>query len=185
MVPKKLMMLCAIVGIMVAAPSQAQTANNATGFWDSASSVVTWPFRYAWNATTGLIGRADREIEEEIAKVSGALRNDFRRFEELISRTGFRVSDVSVSAGLIPEIELNLEIAEPISDSAKAALRAELSTMANLSGKIERGIILLLLDADKASERFRPAGYRLSGVTMRLVAIIPEMQFQFSRDNGS
>lgn len=176
----------AALGMLMSSPGAAQTVDNAAGgFWTSASSAVTWPFRYAWNATSNLIWRAEAEVAEEITKVSGALRSDFRRFEQLISRTGFRVSDVSVSAGLIPEIELNLEIAEPISDSDKAALRAELANMPTLSGKIERSIILLLLDADQASERFRPAGYRLSGVSMRLVAIIPEMEFQFSRDSGS
>jgi hypothetical protein len=171
--------------LAAAAPAQAEPSRLWAATLQAGNDVVETvvrPLRAAWTATTARIIGAEHSFAQHATAFTGTLRDDFARFESLVGRAGFRITAVSVSPDLIPKIELTLEPAGEVAPAEEAALRGELAQLTGVGGAIERSVILALLDIDERVESVRPAGFRLSEINLALVAILPEVELGFTRE---
>jgi hypothetical protein len=170
---------------VAAAPAHAEASRLWAATLEAGNQVVELvarPLRAAWTATAARIIGAEQSFAEHTKAFAGTLRSDFARFEALVGRAGFRITAVNVTPGLIPRIELTLAPAGDVGAAEEAALRAEVGALTGVVGAIERAVILALLDIDERVEAVRPAGFRLSEVTLGLVAILPEVELGFTRE---
>jgi hypothetical protein len=168
-----------------AAPAHAEPSRLWAATLEAGNEVVELvarPLRAAWAATAARIIGAEQSFAEHARAFAGTLRSDFARFESLVGRAGFRITAVSVTPGLIPGIELTLTPVGEVGAAEDAALRAEVGALTGVGGAIERAVILALLDIDERVEAVRPAGFRLTEVTLGLVAILPEVELGFTRE---
>ncbi len=148
---------------------------------ESSAQAVLAPIQAAAQWTRRQLRLGEHSLASALRGLATTLRDDLDRFETLAGRAGFRLTNVIIKPGLIPEIELGFEPAEDISPEAEAALRAELAQMGGVLGALEREVILMLLDIDERVEEIRPRGFRIGEVGLALIAIIPELSFTFVR----
>lgn len=130
----------------------------------------------------GWLGDIESAVVAEKQAFADTLKNDLARFQRLVGEAGFKVSEVAVSGGLAPEISLTLEVRRIASDAEEEALRRRIDDDvdgAGLIGRIERALLLALLDADEAAEAFRPDGYVLSSVEVD-VGLLPSFSYLFT-----
>jgi hypothetical protein len=168
-----------------AAPAHAEPSRLWAATLQAGNDVVEMvvrPLRAAWTATTARIVGAEQGFAEHATAFAGTLRGDFARFESLVGRAGFRITAVNMTTSLIPRIELTLELAGEVGAAEEAALRAELASLTGVGSAIERAVIVTLLDIDGRVQAVRPDGFRLSEVVLALVAIFPEVELGFTRE---
>jgi hypothetical protein len=134
----------------------------------------------AWLA--GWVGWAESAVIAEKRAFIDTLKNDLARFERLVGLAGFKVSEVRIAGGFAPEISLTLEMRTDITDEEEAAFRRRINedfAGAGLVGRIERGLLLALLDVDDAAAAIRPDGYVLSEIEVD-VDILPSFSYAFT-----
>jgi hypothetical protein len=184
------------IALAAASPARAQTV-AAPGFWASTVAtagqmldIVTWPIRATWKVVTNAAFGAGHAVAEHVQQFHDTLRSDIARFEQVVGRAGFRIEAVNLRPNLLAEIE-TLGLISPfelvlaptgrISEEDAARLRAEIETIHGIGGPLERAILLSLLNLHERADRVRPEGYRLSEVSVSLVAFLPELNLTFSR----
>jgi hypothetical protein len=174
---------------LLAAPAaRAQPATAAPGFWDRAAAAATdaadslfGPFVDAWRWMTGALYGEVEAAEAHPLAFARTLRGDIGRFETQVGRAGFRLTQIDVQTGVIPAVTLSFAPAGPVTPEQAAALRAELAAMGGIGGAVEREILIGLLEVESRVAAIRPDGYRISQVSMALVAIFPEVTVSFAR----
>lgn len=114
------------------------------------------------------------------------LKNDLAAFEKRIADAGFKVAEVGVSGGLEPEISLTLEVRSLLAPDEEAALRRRIESDFNggLTGRLERALLLALLDVDEGATAVRPDGYVLSAIEVD-VGLIPSFNYVFAPQSGT
>lgn len=184
-------MLVGLFALSVAAPANAQDA-TAAGSWvawgsrvgGEALETLAYPFRQAWKIAWDAIGKTDAEIAAEKVKFANKLKTELAAFSKDVGRTGYDLSTISISPDIIPKITLILAVREPISEAVEAELRTEFQNKVKF-GVIESTILMGLLDLDEAAAELRVDGYKFSEVELELVAIFPEITFNFEREDVS
>jgi hypothetical protein len=186
------------IALAATAPAQAQAQVGAViVIWETAvasasyvADLVWSPIRSAWGAVSRSVFGAAQEFKEELQHFRSVIRTDLRRLEEKIGRAGFRLAAVNVRPNLLEEIatlgltapfELVLEPTGPITPEEDAKLRAELAELQGVGSRLERALLLLLLNLHERNAQNRPEGYHLSEVAVSLIAFIPEVQLTYSR----
>lgn len=162
--------------------AEAQTPPPPAPARQSLLDTVTGPFYAAGAWVAGWVGYAESAVVAEKRAFIDTLKNDLARFERLVGQAGFRVSEVRIAGGLAPEISLTLEVRSDISDEEEAALRLRIDedfAAAGLIGRIERALLLALLDVDEAAAAVRPDGYVLSEIEVD-VDILPSFSYAFT-----
>lgn len=175
--------------LLLAPAARAQTAPAVPGFWDRAATAaldaaetVMAPLAGAWHWMTGaLLGEVDA-AESHVLAFARTLTGDLARFEVMVGRAGFRMTQVDVQTGVIPAVTLTFQPAGRITAEQDAALRRDLAALPGLGGAVERAILTGLLDVETRVAAIRPDGFRIAQVAMALVAIFPEVTVSFARD---
>lgn len=184
------------MALAAASPAQAQT-DTIVMVWNSTVSGASYvadliwsPIRSAWNTVSRFVFGAAHDLQAELHNFRQIIRTDIRRFEEKVGRAGFRLAAVNVRPNLLEEIatlgltapfELVLEPTGPITPEEDAKLRAELETLQGVGSRLERALLLALLNLHERNIEHRPEGYHLTEVAVSLVAFIPEVQLTYSR----
>lgn len=170
------------LGLGLAGGAQAQTPPPPAPAYQSLLDTMTGPFYAAGTWLAGWVGWAESGIVAEKQAFIDTLKNDLARFERLVGLAGFKVSEVRIAGGFAPEISLTLEMRTDITDEEEAAIRLRIDEdFANtgLIGRIERGLLLALLDVDEAAAAIRPDGYVLSEIEVD-VDILPSFSYAFT-----
>lgn len=170
--------------LLTTTPAQAQSTAPA-GLWQSLTSSTSEAMQnYVWgplqNVTQGLFA-SEQSFTSHLNAFRQTLRTDVRRIEVLAGRAGYRLNTITMNPGILPAVSVTFGFVGKISPADEATLRAEMAALTGLSGVLERGIILGLLDLEKNVESFRPDGFRIAEVEMALVAIFPEISVSFTR----
>jgi hypothetical protein len=170
--------------LVTANTAQAQNSSSAS-LWQSISTSTSDAMNtYFWGPIRSVsqsLFNTEERFAAHLDAFKQTLRTDMRRIESLAGRAGYKLSTVTMNPGIIPAVSVTFSFSEKISPADEAKLRSEMAALSGLSGALERGIILGLLDLEKTVEGIRPDGFRISEVEMALVAIFPEIAVSFSR----
>ena len=182
--------LAGLLTLSATLPANAQDAVGQAGWVDWGSRIVhqsidtfAYPFRKAWAMAWEALGDSESAVAEEKSKFVTKLKQDLGAFTKDVQRTGYDVSNISISPDIIPKISLTLEVREPVSDPVEAELRTEFQNRKNI-GVIEREILLSLLDLDETAADLKVDGYRFSDVEFALEFIVPEVTLNFEREDA-
>ena len=183
--------LAGLLALTSAVPANAQDPATQEGWVEWGSGLVSevldavaYPFQKAWTITWDVIGNKHAEIAAEKTKFANKLKTDLTAFSKNVSRTGYEVTQVGISPGIIPQISLTLEVRAPVPEAVEAELRTEFENNEKL-GVLERAILVSLLDLDEAAAELKADGYTFSEVELQLVAILPEVTLKFDREEAT
>ena len=95
----------------------------------------------------------------------------------LIDAAGWKLSQVSMGTGLLPEISLSVDFVRQLNAGERAALDAKLAQ----AGRIENGVVEILLDAAQSPFATRTDGFRLSGLEIE-VGVLPKVTWLLAND---
>ena len=152
----------------------------------SATSSRDWvdtllePFEVLSHWLSGLFSHEERFVVDEVERFKRSVDSDLSAFDALVRQAGFRITAVSVGAGLVPQVSLSMEFLRRLSEPEKTALMARITDASRPVGTIERSIVMTLLNAAESVYAVRNDGFRLSGVDID-VDVIPNVTFVMSK----
>lgn len=145
----------------------------------STLEMIQAPFNNARSWLLDFFVAEEQAVANAIGGFIGRLTADGNQFQDLVAEAGYSLSEIAVTASLLPEVSLSMDFQRDITAEEDANLRAKLDAMSGVLGDIEHLIILGLLDLDKTIESVRPDGYALSSVDVD-VDLVPGFELSFS-----
>ena len=161
------------------ARADAPAAAPAASSWGWTATAL-WPFESLSHWVGGLVSREEKAVVDEVDQFKHSIDTDLSSFEALVRQAGFRVASVSVGASLVPKIGLALAFERRLSEPEKAALMAKITDASGVTGTIQRGIIMTLLNAAESVYATRSDGFRLAEVDID-VDIVPNATFVLTK----
>ncbi len=185
MMLKKSLTALLVLQLYLAPAADAQEASG-SGLWQRFSVTTQEMLQgYVWAPLRDMsqaLFSAEKSFSDHVSAFVQTMRTDMARIERLAARAGYRLSTITMNPGIIPAISMTFSFSEKITAADAETLRAELSSLSGVSGVLERGIILGLLDLETKVQPIKPDGFRISEVEMALVAIFPEISVSFTRE---
>jgi hypothetical protein len=177
--------------VLSASPAEAQglrgPAAAAQDVWDTVRAGTFGVLDYSsgmMRSMTGWFGGAGPGIDESKAEDIRGLLNlsdkEFREVEAQVRAAGYVLQGYSFGLGRAGDVELVFEFERLITDREREELRRQLDQQAGLAGTVRRSVLLGLLDATRYVDASPAGGYRFSGVTMRLGAVL-DLRVRFRR----
>jgi len=170
--------LAAALLLACPAPGRAE-APAADAPWSWVTALLE-PIEALSHWVTGLFSHEERFVADEIQRFKRTVDTDLSSFDALVRQSGFRISSISVGAGLVPEVSLSMEFLRRLSEPEKTALMARVTDASGVVGTIERSIVMTLLNAAESVYAVRGDGYRLTGVDID-VDVIPNVTFVMAK----
>ena len=166
----------AAVGLAALAlwPAAAGAQERPAGGW---YDTMLWPLDAARGWDSALVGAERKLAEEELLRFRDGVENDLSELAGLIDAAGWKLSQVSMGTGLLPEISLSVDFVRQLNAGERAAPDAKLAQ----AGRIENGVVEILLDAAQSPFATRTDGFRLSGLEIE-VGVLPEVTWLLAND---